>query len=199
MSRSSYGYVQFVSNMDVWLTLDVTVTDSEGSVAFGSTQIFVYLISDNTLFLEQFVRLSGTKEWHKEITAMPGDIIDVKICVETVGSDTAALFIQNYLSSTYGVLSYIKGSATMTPHFMYEDPSYGLEMMWGFGYVEPETSVEILYTLQVNSDGANSHNAILQFPIVTEAFLYPLSRGNRGMAPVYAGTFELGTISVINA
>ncbi len=184
--------IQIMHNQDEWVTATLVIVDSVGNVAKDSAQIFVYLPTDNTVFIEKFVKVDGSTEWQKRIDVTPGTILNMKIVVTTIGSKSAKLTFGDEFSRMG--LSYIEGSANVKPTYIFEGNSqFGPSIVWDIQELEPGTQSVFTYDMMVDTLPSETTLLIEDYAV---AWLTPLSL-SKGVGPIYAAAYDLNTINIV--
>ena len=149
-SRGSGSYHVWLDNDDMVYNIALVVEDSEGNIAFDDLRVSMTLPTDSTVFIDKFVKLPDSSKWSKQISARVGDILNTKIVVKTLGSETLALSIGDEFSEE---LNYVDGSASIEPDIQYPpEEGWGGYLEWQLDGVSPESVIEITYDTLVVSE-----------------------------------------------
>ena len=92
-SGGNYATHAFPGNEEKDFTVTLVIKDSEDNIAIGSTRVSVYLPTDNTVFIEKFAKHADSSMWKKRVNAEVGDELNIKIVIQTVGSDLLNLSV----------------------------------------------------------------------------------------------------------
>lgn len=195
-SGGTAGIHAFGGNEPAVYNVALTVRDSESpisSIGVGTTRVYTQLPTDNNIFVEKYVKQQNSMPWKKQVKAQVGDILNVKIVIETVGSSLLNLSVSDEHT---GEFEYINDSINIEPWFFHPGGAFGPAFAWNFTYVEPGTVIEITYDVQVISEYISP--AILDGLAVNgvECFAYLAERSRIGPGGFIASDMDFVTVSI---